>query len=792
MAQWLPRLRKLLPLDDAELNQVIDYTAKLSSDDEAASHLQGLLGDSPEAVEFVADFVKHRGELAQPSSNQTNGTAAAPSPPAKDENSGQSPQYAPPPGPPPNRDGKGPAPLNPDAKGVPPSGPNPDNAPPPSYFAPAAPPAPSYNSATSNVYGFATKHTNALIQAGNIRARDEQEMQQALQNLQYEYRIYNPEIEPEHETEYYCSCSIHQFMRRKMNRLDVQRMWAEAVMYPGERFYSSTSITPTLFGSNPYSLRCGSPFGYGFSRSFNAGYMWGPPRPDARYHENWLHSTIALSNQLNREAQARVDSREPAQSIWEPALPNFAQLSLDDKKGGGDTKRLSTSNVPNGEASAPAKKSKFSSFKKSLGIKSSEEKAMELASSLRSSILSEEAGRWPDTAHRQLVADYQQKVGMANHIAAMRARKPLQYLHLLRAGYFEPIPVAWATQASNPLKFSVEAKEGWRGITPAWRGYEDLAEERLYWVLNHREGSVGMRMKPDFISEMDMAQRRMANAVEPPPMYFSPEDTCMRLHTVNNAGYSKQVMPSPFRAFDRPEQPSDDSMILLDVSGSMDFDPVRPIYDRYLITGYARSTQPKNKDVAKSIIRRFTDALAHHDHQTLGYDLVTFANKATYIGAIHHRNFDDMWRGVRVGGGTRVMTGWQKVKELHFQKHRESAIRHPVYGWQAGPETPILRLLLFLDGEATDMDEFELDLLGLSWAHVTIFLIGVDNCPHHHRHANELQRISDVNHHVSFVDAQGNCPERFVTHELLKRHLGYDISLQEFEEMEHLPAYTEV
>lgn len=36
-------------------------------------------------------------------------------------------------------------------------------------------------------------------------------------------------------------------------------------------------------------------------------------------------------------------------------------------------------------------------------------------------------------------------------------------------------------------------------------------------------------------------------------------------------------------------------MILLDVSGSMDFDPLRPKYDKYLITGYESSTQPKNK-----------------------------------------------------------------------------------------------------------------------------------------------------------------------------------------------------
>ena len=196
--------------------------------------------------------------------------------------------------------------------------------------------------------------------------------------------------------------------------------------------------------------------------------------------------------------------------------------------------------------------------------------------------------------------------------------------------------------------------------------------------------------------------------------------------------------------------------------------------------------------MAKAVVRRFTDAMSNHDHAFGGYDLITFSSQANYVGTVNHQNLDKMWaRNVHFGGGTRVMTGWQKVKELHFQKHSESATHHPVYGWQAGPETPMLRLLLLLDGEATDMDEFELDLLGLSWAHVTIFLIGVDGCPHHHRHANELQRISDVNHHVSFVDAQGSMPERYVTHELLKRHLGYEVSLSEFEQMEELPGYSE-
>jgi hypothetical protein len=266
-----------------------------------------------------------------------------------------------------------------------------------------------------------------------------------------------------------------------------------------------------------------------------------------------------------------------------------------------DEKRQSITVPPRDDnAETSAKLSRFASFRKSIGIKSSEERVVakvekQVAQNreLRNAILTEEQGRWPDEQWRHIVAAYQEKVGMAKKIADLRARKPIQYLHLLWAGYFEPIPVSWAGQDSNPLKFSIEAAVGWRGITPMWRGYEDTAEERLYWVLNHREGSVGVRMKPDFISEMNMARARMALAVEPPPEYYSANDTCHLQHT--SSGYSKQVMPPPFRAYDRPEVSTDDTMILLDVSGSMGFDPLRPNYNQYLITGFSSSTQPKNK-----------------------------------------------------------------------------------------------------------------------------------------------------------------------------------------------------
>jgi hypothetical protein len=375
----------------------------------------------------------------------------------------------------------------------------------------------------------------------------------------------------------------------------------------GEKAYHDC-YQATFFSSNPYRFRVVSPYGMTY-----AAY-YGMQRPSPRFHAMSVQQTISLNNSLNAEAQAAIDAKEPTINIWEidqldssMAKLNFGitdSKHYDEKKQpiekASASRRQSVVSYAansNGESSKP---SKFSGLKMAFSIKSSEQKAVAKAEKLtargrelRSAILEEEQGRWPDTEWRQIVAIYQDKVGMTRKIAGLRARHPIQYLHLLRAGYFEPIPVAWANLNSNPLKFSIEAQAGWRGITPTWRGYEDTAEERLYWVLNHREGSIGMRMKPDQISAMDMARARMASAVEPPPAYFSPEDTCHLQHT--SESYSKQVMPAPFVPFDAPEVATDDTMILLDVSGSMDFDPVRPNYNQYLITDYARSTQPKNK-----------------------------------------------------------------------------------------------------------------------------------------------------------------------------------------------------
>ncbi len=377
----------------------------------------------------------------------------------------------------------------------------------------------------------------------------------------------------------------------------------------GEKSYYDCSRNHVgVFCNNPYKHKVMSPFGY-----YNFPGTW--PRVNANYYALSVKQTIGLNATLNTEAQAAIDAREPRENIWEFDELNTTTISrdMDTNKGVlGDEKQdyeaqSDVQSKPSDNSIEPATKKRFSMLK-ALGMKSTEERKAarfraELAkahaswSKLRNQILQEEEGRWPDENWRSIVAAYQDKVGMTHKTADLRLRFPIQYLHLLRAGYFEPIPVAWANSNSNPLKFSIEAAGGWRGITPAWRGFEDTAEERLYWVLNHREGShAGTRLKPDTISALEMARKRMASAVPPPPDYYSANDTCHVQHT--SEGYSNQVMPRPFKHSESSVEMTGDTMILLDVSGSMGFEPVRPVYNDLLITGWARSTQPRNKGIS--------------------------------------------------------------------------------------------------------------------------------------------------------------------------------------------------
>ncbi|KAH9875253.1 hypothetical protein J1614_004744 [Plenodomus biglobosus] len=82
LSAWaLPQLSKLLPLDEESLKEVITYTQSLPIR-EAADHLQNLLGDSPQALEFIASF-NNRRPKASAGSNQSTSNSLSEVPKAK-------------------------------------------------------------------------------------------------------------------------------------------------------------------------------------------------------------------------------------------------------------------------------------------------------------------------------------------------------------------------------------------------------------------------------------------------------------------------------------------------------------------------------------------------------------------------------------------------------------------------------------------------------------------------------------------------------------------------------------
>ncbi|KAJ5095074.1 hypothetical protein N7532_007365 [Penicillium argentinense] len=616
-------------------------------------------------------------------------------------------------------------------------------------------------------------HTNAVIEAGKARARDEQEIQSLLQTAQRLCRIYNPEIEPEHETTMLCDCAVHKYWEKKVDRLEIQDMWSKAVIYPGEKPYHD--CTRLRFkNTNPYSFKITSPF------NLVCFPLTGMAKPDPHYHLQFIQETLSMDSTLNRDSEAAIQAQEPAFNIWE--LEQLESL----------VSNMSVNRWSSSNSDTIDKSSKRTGFRKAFSIKSSDErtagkiqKKFSVTFELRNEILAEEQGRWQSSNDIQIVKTYQENLGIAQTVAELRAHKPRHYLHLLRAGYFEPIITSSQGQIPNLLRFSIDAAAGWRGFTTEWRGYKDIAEERLYWILSHRPTDKEVS-KPDLVSELDTARARMATARPPIDAYDSPDDICDI--SSGSQRYSSQV-PTPPPKWKTPISRDDETMVLLDTTSSMDNYPMRPEYRHYLITSHTRVKQPKSKgglltEVTKSVIRRFINAMGNHDNNPRGYPLAVFSQEAEYIGKIHRWDLDEVWRGIRFAGKARVMAGWQKIKELHLQKHSGTASYHPLYGWMAGPLTPRLKLLLVLNEEASDMNEFELELLSLPWAYITIFLIGVEGSLNHHRHANRLSRMSEVNHRISFVEAQGNIPERFITHELLKRHLGYEISMSRFKDLE--------
>ena len=412
-----------------------------------------------------------------------------------------------------------------------------------------------------------------------------------------------------------------------------------------------------------------------------------------------------------------------------------------------------------------------------------------------------------------MVMRYWVSTRMQQHWEYLRTQHPKQFKKQMEKGYMEPIPTAWVQ--NRRLAYLYPEPSYW----------ETPAEKRLYYLLNNGvmpDGSMHPVMRPLNINrdmytiirrgnernarQVNIDVQRLAN-------YQSPGDVFQSDVQIKSHHYSAQVPNIVYAARTAALHELADgilhgtdhleTMLLIDVSGSMTWNPHMGMVGP---DGMRRfHDQPANIRLVEHLVHRVLHHMiprAQKQHPTQqGIEAVTFSTFGTYIGQLTASHFQRDWATrVQLGGGTQVMQGWQTVKSTYFA-HQNSNYGHgrwdPVFGWQTTPGMPKLSLLVFLDGEATDMDEFELELLGETWAYVTIALVGMENCPHHHSHAVELERVAKFNPHVGFYDVHGRVCERIVVEELLSS--VYPVDPPQYSEIlkpeydlppEELPKYS--
>ena len=393
--------------------------------------------------------------------------------------------------------------------------------------------------------------------------------------------------------------------------------------------------------------------------------------------------------------------------------------------------------------------------------------------------------RWgpPGSPHYEIVMRYWSATRMQEHWNYLRTHDPRRFDKNMKRGYMEPIPTSWVL--SGRLAVTL----------PDYMKFETHGEKRLYYLLNNGatpDGTKHPTLSPLNINNnlsQIIARGNARNArqvqldAQKLAAYRSPGDVFQSDKEIKSHNYSDQVPNVIYAARQAAlhelaegiQHGTDhlETMLLIDVSSSMTWNPHQGMTGPDGRIRY--HDQPSNIRLVEHLVHRVLQhmiprAQKEHPEQD-GIETVTFSSYGSAVGKLSSSRFQYDWASkVRLGGATQVMQGWQVVKKTYFE-HQNRYYGHgrmdPVFGWQATPGMPKLSLLVFLDGEASDMDEFELELLGETWAYVTIALVGMENCPHHHSHAIELERVAQFNPHVGFYDVHGRVCERMIVEDLL-------------------------
>ena len=403
--------------------------------------------------------------------------------------------------------------------------------------------------------------------------------------------------------------------------------------------------------------------------------------------------------------------------------------------------------------------------------------------------------RWgpPDSSLFEMVMRYWIATRMQQHWEHLQAHHPKKFRQYMEKGYMEPIPTSWVQSGHLALRYSLVSI------------YNTQAEARLNYLLKHwvaADGTKPLEQSPEHRSipgvELADGEDRKKRLVQLDAgklaKYKSPGDVFYSDKQTKSWDYSAQV-PHAFCAareaalFELAEgirKGTDDleTMLLIDVSDSMTWNPHQGKEEQVNYVGLSGTErpvnvvkcydQPSNICLVEHLVHRVLQHMiprAQKEHPSRqGICTATFSRAGRYLGPLSASGFQGEWASqIRLGGPARLMQGWQVVKNTYFDRqHRNGHGRlDSEFGWQATPGMPKLSLLVFLGGKADDMDEFQLELLGVDWAYVTIALVGMENCPHHHAYAAALERVAQSNPRVGIYEMQGRVCERMVVEDLL-------------------------
>ena len=403
--------------------------------------------------------------------------------------------------------------------------------------------------------------------------------------------------------------------------------------------------------------------------------------------------------------------------------------------------------------------------------------------------------RWgpPQSACFEMVMQYWSATRMKQHWEHIQAHDPKKFRHYMEKGYMEPIPTSWVQSGHLALSVSFMST------------YETQAQERLYYLLSHGLAADGT--KPDKQSPLnsnsisrviiDIGEGRRARKVRLDAVklakYQSPGDVFQSDMQTVSRDYSAQVphvdcaarKAALFELAEGIRKGTDhlETMLLIDVSDSMTWNPHQgiegPSWQTYETTGgpinvVNRYDQTSTIRLVEHLAHRVLQHMlprAQKEHPSRqGIPTATFSREGRDVGSLSASGFQGEWNSrIHLGGPARIMPGWQVVKNTYFERQRKDGHGRldPKFGWQATPGMPKLSLLVFLGSKPNDMDEFQLELLGVTWAYVTIALVGMENCPYHHAYAFGLERVAQSNPRVGIYEMQGRVCERMVVEDLL-------------------------